>query len=191
MGIAAMILGIISLVACLALLIPLPLSVPQSGIVPILAMGSSVSFVGLILGIVALVKPKPYIRMAVAGVVMCSLGIMVSTESLLIALVGEPPPEDFHPSWSPDGSRIAFISSRDGNYEIYVMDADGSNQQCLTDNPANDWYPSWSPDGSRIVFTSDRDDNRNIEIYVMDTDGSNQQRLSNHPTVDGDPSHSP
>ena len=79
MGIAAMLLGIISLVACLILLIPLPLSAPQSGVVPILAMGLSVSFVGLILGIVTLVKPKLYKRMAVAGVVMCSLGIRVPT----------------------------------------------------------------------------------------------------------------
>ena len=113
MGIAAMLLGIISLIACLILLIPLPLSVPESGIVPILATASSVSFVGLILGIVTLVKPKLYKRMAVAGVVMCSLGIMVSSESLLIALVGEPPIEDFLPSWSADGSRIAFMSDRD------------------------------------------------------------------------------
>ena len=48
-------------------------------------------------------------------------------------------------SWSPDGSKIAFDSDRDGNCEVYVMDADGSNQTHLTNNPAEDWVLSWSP----------------------------------------------
>ena len=43
-------------------------------------------------------------------------------------------------------AQIAFSSNRDGNWEIYVMDVDGGNQQRLTENPNNDWYPSWSPD---------------------------------------------
>jgi Tol biopolymer transport system component len=82
---------------------------------------------------------------------------------------------DNSPTWSPDGNRIAFHSSRDGNREIYVMNADGSNQTRLTDNPAHDFGPSWSPDGSRIAFVSDRDGDWNI--YTMDADGSNQIRL--------------
>ena len=86
--------------------------------------------------------------------------------------------EDRDPSWSPDGSRIAFTSYRDGNWDIYVMDADGSNQQRLTDNPAVDRMPSWSADGSRIAFVSGRDGN--WDIYVMDADGSNQQRLTDN-----------
>ncbi|NIM52761.1 MAG: hypothetical protein GTO22_26535, partial [Gemmatimonadales bacterium] len=48
------------------------------------------------------------------------------------------PADDREPAWSPDGTRIAFASNRDGNYEIYVMDADGSNPVRLTDNPAGD-----------------------------------------------------
>ena len=74
------------------------------------------------------------------------------------------PSKDYSPSWSPDGSKIAFSSSRDGNYEIYVMDADGSNQTNLTNNSANDSGPSWSPDGSKIAFSSSRD------VYIMDVD---------------------
>ena len=112
---------------------------------------------------------------------------------------------DRHPSWSPDGKRIAFISDRDGhvdilggllNYEIYVMDADGGNPQNLTNDPNDDSLPSWSPDGERIVFASDRDGNRdgnreNYEIYVMDADGNNQRRLTNNRVDDASPSWSP
>jgi Tol biopolymer transport system component len=87
------------------------------------------------------------------------------------------------------GSRIAFFSDRDENGEIYVMNADGSNQQCLTNHPAGDSIPSWSPDGSRIAFFSWRDGNS--EIYVMDADGSNQQRLTSNTARDGEPSWSP
>ena len=82
------------------------------------------------------------------------------------------------PSWSPDGSKILFISDQDGDTEIYVMDADGSNQAKLTDNEVADWQPSWSPDGSSIAFNSNRDGN--WEIYAMNADGSNQIRLTNN-----------
>ena len=75
-------------------------------------------------------------------------------------------------------SRIAFTSYRDGNFEIYVMDADGSNQIRFTNNPASDTSPAWSPDGSRIAFHSWR--NGLPEIYVMDANGSNQTRLTNN-----------
>ena len=112
------------------------------------------------------------------------------------------PAKDLAPSWSPDGKRIVFCSDRDGHVpegrvfhtsEIYVMDADGSNQLNLTNNPHDDRSPSWSPDGKRIVFESDRDNDRghNIEIYVMDADGSNQINLTNNLTNDKDPSWSP
>ena len=71
-------------------------------------------------------------------------------------------------------ARIAFVSDRDGNLDIYVMDNDGSNQRRLTNNPLAEWDPSWSPDGKRIVFTSDRDERAgNRQIYVMDADGGN------------------
>ena len=76
---------------------------------------------------------------------------------------------DGSPSWSSDGGRIAFDSLRDGNGEIYVMNADGSGQTRLTDDPGFDGSPSWSPDGSRIAFQSFRDGDANPEIYVMNT----------------------
>ena len=108
--------------------------------------------------------------------------------------------DDFYPSWSPDGERIVFSSAREEHFEdkfgitdeIYVMDADGGNQQRLTDNRNNDWDPVWSPDGQRIAFAADRKgDLENFEIYMMDADGGNQQKLTNHRTWDGSPSWSP
>ena len=107
---------------------------------------------------------------------------------------------DGGPSWSPDGKRIAFSSRRDGHfigeggvtYEIYVMDADGGNEQRLTNNRKSDWSPSWSPDGKQIAFTSDRKgDDVNFEIYVMDADGENTRRLTNNRVYDTSPSWSP
>ena len=86
-------------------------------------------------------------------------------------------------------AQIAFTSFRDGNEEIYVMDADGSNLRNLTRNPALDSRPAWSPDGGQIAFMSDRDGN--WEIYVMDADGGNPQRLTRHLAHDWSPSWSP
>lgn len=74
--------------------------------------------------------------------------------------------------------RIAFTTNRDGNFEIYTMNADGTDPQRLTNNPGFDMYPSWSPDGQKIVFASDRDDLRmSFDIYTMNADGSNVARL--------------
>ncbi|MXY43256.1 MAG: DUF5050 domain-containing protein, partial [Dehalococcoidia bacterium] len=80
---------------------------------------------------------------------------------------------------------IAFHSNRDGNWNIYVMNADGSDQTRLTEDPAADSWPNWSPDGRRIAFISPRDDpdpnddHPIWEIYVMNADGSGQTRLTN------------
>ena len=108
--------------------------------------------------------------------------------------------EDQYPSWSPDGKRIAFSARREGHvennfgitYEIYVMDADGGNEQRLTENRNNDWDPVWSPDGKRIAFIADRKgDLVQFDIYVMDADGGNQQKLVNNRGWDSSPSWSP
>ncbi len=85
--------------------------------------------------------------------------------------------------------KIAFHSTRDGNYEIYVMNADGTGQARLTSEVSNELHPSWSPDGSKIAFVNDRDGN--WEIYVMNADGSEQTRLTNNPASDYLPVWSP
>jgi len=74
------------------------------------------------------------------------------------------------PSWSAEGSKIAFASIRTGNLEIHVMSADGSAVTRLTNHPADDLFPAWSPDGSRIAFTSFRSGTGSI--HLMRPDGS-------------------
>ncbi len=97
--------------------------------------------------------------------------------------------DDGSATWSPDGSQIAFESDREGNWELYVINVDGSDLRRLTDNAATDRAPDWSPDGSRIAFESTRDGGS--EIYVMEADGSNPQRLTDNQAADHGPSWSP
>src|SRR6185503_8037374 len=82
-----------------------------------------------------------------------------------------------------------FTSYRNGNAEIYLMNADGSNPIRLTNNAGVDDDPAWSPDGSRIAFWSSR--NGNSEIYVMNVDGTNQTRLTTNASTDIQPAFSP
>ena len=110
------------------------------------------------------------------GLLHCDLSLMNADGSNRVPLTGEGEGNNYEPTWSPDGSRIAFVSYRVGNLGIYVMNADGSGQTRLTENPDIDLGPIWSPDGSRIAFTSDRDGN--YEIYVMNADGSGLTHLA-------------
>src|SRR6185436_11226570 len=78
-------------------------------------------------------------------------------DHILELIYGKSTPGDVQtPAWSPDGRKLAFVSERDGNAEIYVMNADGSAQENLTRQPANDSHPAWSPDGRKIAFVSRR-----------------------------------
>ena len=79
---------------------------------------------------------------------------------------------------SPDGKRRAYISTDDGDAEIWVSDADGKNSKRLTDNKAIDNFPTWTPDGKRIVFASTR--SGPWQIWIMEADGAKPVRLTDH-----------
>jgi TolB protein len=97
------------------------------------------------------------------------------------------------PHFSPDGRWIVFRSGRDGNHEIYLMDADGSNPRRLTDNAATDTMPSFSPDGRQIAFVSSRDGDH--EIYTLDIGDDGKpgelRRITRSPGFDTHPAYSP
>ena len=86
----------------------------------------------------------------------------------------------FDPAWSPDGRHLVFSSERGGNWDLYVMEADGTDVRRLTHHSGRDWDPAWSPDGYRIAFSSDREGNDNWNIYVMEDDGTGLHPLTAH-----------
>jgi len=99
--------------------------------------------------------------------------------------------DNMNPTWSPDGTQIAFASNRDGKWEIYRMNADGTNVENLTNTPeSDDNFPAWSPgDGSYIAFVTNRDGN--WEIYRMNTQGGGLKNLTHDPGDDEMPAWSP
>jgi hypothetical protein len=78
---------------------------------------------------------------------------------------------DENPQWSPDGRRLVFDSTRDGNFEVYAMNADGSGPVRLTDHPAIDANPSFSPDGRLVLFDSDRERRDVRDLYTVSAGG--------------------
>ncbi len=96
-------------------------------------------------------------------------------------------------AFDPAGDRIAYVSDRDGNAEIYVMNADGSDPRRLTQSPASDAAPAWTPDGQRIVYASSAADSGSgtYHIWVMNADGSDRRQLTKGPQSDFQPAVSP
>jgi Tol biopolymer transport system component len=111
-----------------------------------------------------------------------------------VNLTPDSPGNDAWPHFSPDGRRIVFRSARDGNQEIYLMNADGTGVRRLTNHPATDTMPAFSSHGDRIAFTSQRDGG-DYEIYMLqlNADGSPGQleRITNSPGRDMHPRFSP
>jgi TolB protein len=102
----------------------------------------------------------------------------------------------YHPSWSPSGDRIAFVSERTGYSEIYVFELRTGRTTRLTNTPRDsrrgfppyNKHPSWSPDGGKIIFSSDRDtDPPRFQIYIMNADGTGLRNLSPDGYNDWDP----
>ena len=87
------------------------------------------------------------------------------------------------------GGQLVFASNRDGNWDVYRMNEDGSDLRRLTNHPRDDSFPVWSPDGKKILFHSDR--NGNFDIFVMNPDGSGLRQLTNDSRADTFASWSP
>jgi len=104
---------------------------------------------------------------------------------------------DEDPAWSPNGSQIAFVSNRDGDAEIFVMNTDGTGLRQLTDNRATEGDPAWSPDGSQIAFVRNRETSDNLEtfrsydVFVMNADGTGVRQLTNNDHYEASPVWSP
>ena len=85
---------------------------------------------------------------------------------------------DQHPKWSPDGKRISFVSSRSGNFDLYIMNADGTGVERVTDHRANDFDPIWMPDGQSLIFSSERDSRSDLyRVWLKD---KKVDRLTHH-----------
>ena len=107
----------------------------------------------------------------------------VRRDGTAAGVIGGGKRREYNQVYSPDGSKIAFDAHRDGQWEstdggweIWVMNADGTDRRRLTRNEVNDWGPAWFPDGRRILFLSGS--NNIYDIYAMDADGSNVRRLT-------------
>ena len=90
---------------------------------------------------------------------------------------------------APETAKIVFMSKRDGNPEIYIMNPDGSEQVNLTQHPAADYHPAWSPNGKHILFSSDRDGI--FDLYLMDADGTNVRKVFANSKYRWEPAWSP
>jgi len=98
----------------------------------------------------------------------------------------------YAPFYSPDGSKVAFVSEREGNQEIYIMNSDGTGVRNLSQDPGDDTFlhgslmslfvDPWSPGGTKLAFASERTGNR--EIYVIREDGSGLTNVTNDPATD-------
>jgi Tol biopolymer transport system component len=119
----------------------------------------------------------------------------------LVNLTAESKMDDLAPNWRADGQRIAFMSDRvtatnpEADFEIFVMNADGSHQTQITFNALDDEEPAWSPGGRRIAFVRDLDPIRgqtDDDLLTMNADGSEQRNLTSSPGVrDSSPNWSP
>ncbi len=97
--------------------------------------------------------------------------------------------DEISPVWSPVDGKLAFVSRRDGNKEIYVMNIQGKENFNVTNHPADEWTPAWSPDGKRLAFSSNREGN--WEIYTINADGTGLQQITDNGEGNISPDWSP
>ncbi|MET1260578.1 DUF5050 domain-containing protein [Flagellimonas sp. DF-77] len=86
--------------------------------------------------------------------------------------------DEWHPDVSADGQYIAFMSDRDGNFEVYTMKIDGSDAKRLTHDEVDNWYPSWSADGAKLMYSiKTGEERKDRDIYIMDADGASVEKI--------------
>jgi TolB protein len=93
------------------------------------------------------------------------------------------------PRFSPDGKKVLWVSTRDGNPDLYTVTADGKDVKRLTNDPAYDLHPAWKPDSSKIAFASGRSGKQ--KVHVMDADGGNVTKLTDGEFLDAWPAWRP
>jgi Tol biopolymer transport system component len=133
-------------------------------------------------------EPMSVLGLEKVTVLKVVLVVAVLLAACLLALVEMTKPAEA--AFPGVNGKIAFVSDRDGNSEIYTMNADGSNPTRLTNNPASDFSPAWSADGTKIAFSSTREGSSGT-IYVMNDDGTGVTKLTTAPYQDLDPTWSP
>jgi Tol biopolymer transport system component len=123
------------------------------------------------------------------SIILAAIAAALAT-SILIVVLFAASLEPAHAAFPGEDGKIAFQSDRDGNNEIYTMNANGTGVQRLTNNSARDEDPAYSPDGKNIAFQSDRDGGF-FEIYRMSSTGTSQTRLTFNAADDVRPSWQP
>jgi hypothetical protein len=95
-----------------------------------------------------------------------------------------------YPAWSPDGRQIAFASARGGDYDLYIVNADGSGEHAIAKSPGYQMYPAWSPDGNWIAYETGPDSIDHLQIHVMRPDGTEDRAITADDATDRFPAWS-
>jgi dipeptidyl aminopeptidase/acylaminoacyl peptidase len=115
-----------------------------------------------------------------------NIQVMDMATGTVTTLFDTPGIHDSAPAWSPDGTLIAFESYRDGDSDLYLMNADGSNVRQITNNTNWDEGPAWSPDGTRLAFTRAYNPT-DFNVWTMRVDGTDERQLTTDPRPEESP----